>query len=213
MQSIDIDINKLPSDIQLFVQSIIDTCNIHNVPISLTKTNIVKCPPENLECAGYFDDNPLHFATACKGHYTNWLSTFAHESCHLDQWLEHSDCWDINIPGYDIGPLIIFDKWITNQLEITEDTKNLIINFLVNLELDCERRTVDKIKKYNLPINLSKYTQMSNAYVWSYRLISETRNWEHGSVYSLSNVWGKMPNHFNNDYSILPDDIRNILIT
>ena len=212
MQIIDVNINRLPSNVQFFIKSIVETCKVHNVPLSMTKTDVVKCPPENIECAGYFDDNPLHFATACKGHYNNWLGIFVHESCHLDQWLENSENWIVDISGYDDSPLVIFDRWITNQIEISEETKKQVIDFIVNLELDCELRTVEKIKKYNLPINLNKYIQMSNAYVWSYRLIGETRNWNFSSIYSLPNVWSKMPNHFTNDYSILPNDIRNILI-
>lgn len=211
MQNIDININRLPSNIKSFVQLIINTCKDYNVPLSMLKTDAVKCPPENIECAGFFDSDPLHFAIACKGHYNIWLGTFVHESCHLDQWLEDSEFW--TLPNFDGNPLVIFDKWITNSLEISEETKKLIIDFLVNLELDCEQRTITKIKKYNLPINLSRYMQKSNAYVWSYRLIGETRNWEYSSIYSVPKVWKSMPNHFDNDYTLLPNYIRESMMS
>ncbi len=46
------------------------------------------------------------------------------------------------------------------------------------MEFDCEKRTVAKIKKYNLPIDIKDYIQKANAYVWFYTAVLNKRQWD-----------------------------------
>jgi hypothetical protein len=158
------------------------------------------------DCAGYFDDNPLEFAVACGKSYRTWLPTFVHESCHLDQWAEDRNAWDRSVN--DLIPLTVFDDWLQHKIELDEDTKRSVASAILKIELDCERRSVAKICQHGLPIKLDTYIRKSNAYVWSYLLMQETRNWDHSAAYEYPEVWRKMPKHFNADYSVLPDHIR-----
>jgi hypothetical protein len=105
-------------------------------------------------------------------------------------------------------PLTVFDDWLQHKIELDDDTKRSVVSALLDVELDCERRSVAKIQQHNLPINIDTYTRKGNAYVWSYRLMQETRNWDHSAAYEYPQVWRKMPKHFNTDYSVLPDAIR-----
>jgi len=212
MQNIDVDLTSLPENVLEFVQSVLKTCEENNIPVKMPNAKTVQYAVDGVSCAGFFDDDPVQFGTACKGSYKKWLPVFVHESCHMDQWLEKSPFWTNKIPGHDVNPTVIFDKWITNKLEIDDATRDAIIDYLVYLELDCERRSVEKIKKYNLPVDLDVYIRKSNAYAWSYRLVGETRNWDHSASYSITEVWEAMPGHFDNDYSIIPDYIRSIML-
>lgn len=206
MQKIDIDINNLPLNARKFIKNTLETCSKYNIPITLSNTYTVTWA--DIYCAGYFEEDPLQFATACAGHYNYWLRVFVHESCHMDQWIEKSDLWTFKIPGFVENPTTIFDKWITKKIEISDDIKETLINYIVNVELDCERRSIDKIRKFDLPIDINTYIRQGNTYIWSYRLIGETRDFECTTIYSTPQIWKHMPTHFNNDYSKIPDNMR-----
>jgi hypothetical protein len=200
MSNIEVDLNNLPKAVHDFVQSVLTTCDVYNIPVSMPKKYRVVL--SGLGCSGYFDENPLQFATACGGSYRKWLPVFIHESCHIDQWLEQSEEWTAKVPGFTVNPGTIFDEWLNYKIELPDDIKNAIIDYLVYLELDCEIRTVEKLKKYDFPVNMNEYIRMSNACIWGYRIISETRIWNHNYI---SDVLKRMPNHFDNDYSVLPN--------
>jgi hypothetical protein len=63
------------------------------------------------------------------------------------------------------------------------------------MELDCEKRSVAKIKQFKLPINIKEYIQKANAYIFFYRALSKTRKWttKDKSPYTVEAVWKKMP--------------------
>jgi hypothetical protein len=201
---IEVDLDKIPPEVSAFVQLELDKCRRLGVPIHMPRTRTVL--NNGFDCAGYFDDTPLAFAVACGKSYRTWFPTFVHESCHLDQWADDRNVWDQSVHG--AVPLTVFDDWLQHKVELDDDTKCAVASVLLNVELDCERRSVAKIKQYDLPINIDTYTRKGNAYVWSYRLMQETRNWDHSAAYEYPQVWRKMPKHFNTDYSVLPDAIR-----
>ena len=204
--NIHIDLSILPRSISEFVEMELDRCRALNVPINMPNTRSVLS--NGVDCAGFFDDRPLEFAVACGKSYRRWFPVFVHESCHRDQWSDDPGLWNTQVDGME--PMLVFDEWIQGNLEFEPDVLRQITNVMLNVELDCERRSVDKIKRYNLPIKLDTYVRKSNAYVWSYRLMQETRIWNHSAAYEYPQVWRKMPKHFNDDYDVMPDRIRTI---
>lgn len=142
---------------------------------------------ENIPCSGYFDEKTL--AVATKNNYLNWLGILIHESCHLDQFLEGGDIW---IPDKDA--LTIVENWIHGKnvarRRLDKGFKNTIA-----LELDCEKRSVQKIKKYDLPIEINDYIQKANAYLFSYMYAYVNKTW-YIKPYEKKRICANMPTKF-----------------
>lgn len=205
-EQIDVNFSKLDPAVIDFIAMELDKCRQHGISIKMPFTKSVI--HSGTRCAGYFEQDPLEFAVAVGRSHKFWLCTFVHETCHIDQWSEDIPIWYEKVNGLD--PLDLMDEWLQGSIELDKETINKIFNIVIEIELDCEKRSVEKIKQYNLPIKIDTYIRKSNAYVWSYRLIQTTKIWDHAGAYEFPEVWRKMPKHFNNDYSCLPEPISNI---
>lgn len=155
---------------------------------------------------GYFDPENRVFAVARN---KNFLDTFIHESCHMDQWLESSPI----SAEYDaiVTPLMFSVLAGTEPYLGNEELFKRQVELSRDLELDCERRTVAKIKAYGITeIDTDVYTRKANSYIYFYTYLLEKQKWyEIGrEPYSVDEVWQLAPNHFNNDYSVIPDDLK-----
>lgn len=107
---------------------------------------------------GYFDESNM---VACfKRPY--WIRIFVHESCHLDQMIEKDPLWT------DIGEFddIWSGEWIKKNKKNGKALK--AFKKYCALEIDCDTRTLNKIKKYNLDVPLAEHYAESNAYHASY---------------------------------------------
>lgn len=164
------------------------------VKISLHPTEKLKLG--NIESTGWADKNELRVATG--GDMPLWLGVFVHETCHLDQnaanpeWVEECE-----------RALGLIDEWLGG----TNYSKSRISNSIgkiVELEWDCEKRSIAKIKKYGLPINIDEYCQMANAYILGYYWTLKNRKWCKKS-YNNSKIWSLMPKRLiPQTYAILP---------
>lgn len=208
-ENIDIDLSILPRAVYQFVEMELDQCRALNVPINMPNTRSVLS--NGVDCAGFFDDNPLEFAVACGKTYKKWFPVFVHESCHRDQWSSDPKLWNKRVDGME--PMVVFDEWIQGNVELDADVLRRITTVMLEVELDCEMRSAAKIRQHRLPIKLDTYIRKSNAYVWSYRLMQETRIWNHSAAYEYPQVWRKMPKEFCDDYAVMPNHIRSIFDT
>jgi hypothetical protein len=160
----------------------------------------------NIPCSGYFDEKSLVVATKKKT-IQDWLDILIHESCHLDQFIEKSSVW---VPD-DLG-LYVVEDWISekrkkfNLSKVTEAFQNTIL-----LELDCEKRTVKKIKKYKLNFNIDLYTQKANAYLYGYGVSFKKKVWPN-RPYEKNFIINKMPKKFfkKEEYFNIPDHILSL---
>ena len=155
----------------------------------------------NVLCSGYFDEESLVVATK-KKNTQDWLDVLVHESCHLDQFLEKSSFW---IPD-ELG-LFIVEKWLKNKKINLKKVKNAFIN-TINLELNCEKRTVKKLKKYKIKFDDELYIQKANSYLYGYGVSFEKKVWP-SKPYEISSVYKKMPKKFlkAEEYFNIPDHI------
>lgn len=197
---IEIDINAIENEIiKNFIQSELDHCIKNKVKVELINNPV---DYNDFECSGYFVDAPKACLTVnISKNIDDWLSTFVHETCHKDQFLEKEDVWNVKI-GDSHDALDIFDMWIDHHVELKKHQLRPILEHVVQVELDCEKRAVAKIQKYNLPINLTEYIQKSNAYVFYYHAAAHHRSYtQRTSPYINPDIWTKMPVDFNNNYS------------
>lgn len=59
---------------------------------------------------------------------------------------------------------------------------------------------------FDLPIDLEKYVQRANAYVYFYTAMKSTRKWYTigKEPYNTESIWKHLPPHFNLDYDAIP---------
>ena len=147
-----------------FLKDLENICKFNGISL-LLREGIVSIG-ENVEVAGYFsaDESTL----ACNLKPSNWLFTMVHESCHMDQYLEGQPIWD---NSESVNQIV---DWVNGE-EISNISYH--INRIILLELDCEYRAIEKIKRYNLPINIEEYCQQANSILASYGYTKIYRSW------------------------------------
>jgi hypothetical protein len=149
----------------------------------------------NIRCSGYFDDENKKLVVA--GNHKDWLAILVHEYAHLTQWVDNCEPWKKGSTG-----LNNLEHWLSgNKIRSVKDA----VNRARNLEHDNEIRSVNLIKKWKLPINLTEYIQKANAYLQFYNYMRYSRKWSkpNNSPYSNPKVWKQMPAKFNMKYETM----------
>jgi hypothetical protein len=192
------------------IEDIKKVANQHNVKLILPETESVLYVT-GVEVSGYFIDNgEPTLACGVGGDIKVWGPVLAHESSHMDQWIENCKEWRDN---YWKGRECVdwLDEWCQGKVELTDEEVDDIIDRAIGVELDCEKRTIEKEKKYNLPVNISDEIQKSISYILFYRFIKESKKWNTGgkAPYLIKEVWSLMPKSFDEcDFKVVPDNIK-----
>lgn len=170
------NLNKLIADIA-------QKCVAHGITLSLQ--HVPQVDIENLPCSGYFDEQSLVVATK-KKRVQDWVDVLVHESCHLDQFTEKSKLWDS-----DNDPLHVIEAW-TKGKKVSLSKRDKAFENTLLLELDCEKRSIKKFKKYRLNIDIEEYAQKANSYLFAYMVALHEKRW-YTSPYENPKIWKKMP--------------------
>jgi hypothetical protein len=163
------------------IQTFLGYClfNYKNTRFEFVPTKKLKIG--TIECTGEAVKGRLTIATG--GDTNNWLQVFLHETCHLDQqlerptWFEACDKMVTNL-----------DNWLGRSPEV-KDINWEDIKKIIELEHDCESRSIEKIKNFNLPIDLEEYAQKANSYLESYSNTFKNRQWD-SAPYTNPERWG-----------------------
>ena len=131
---------------------------------------------------GWADNKELRIAT--KRPISTWVDVFVHETCHLDQQLQRPK-WH-NVREDALGKV---DDWLAGKN--VHNVKKYIL-LVTELEWDCEKRSIRKIARNRLSVNLKEYAQMANAYILGYHWTLANRKWCKKS-YETTRVWSQMP--------------------
>ena len=186
-----------PEEVLLFVNDTIKKAESLGVTFQMSNERLL---PYNgsvdIPVSGFFVVNPKPLLGVATGKpFEEWLPILIHESCHMDQWAENADEWTNNMIDETKEAADYIDEWIAGN-DFWEETLDKVFLAAKNVEKDCEKRTIEKIEKYNLPINKEIYAQKSNAYVHFYEHIRKTRKWwssEQKPPYEQVSVWGVAP--------------------
>lgn len=207
--------DELPQEVEDFMLATKQYASENDIEMKLKFADSVSMG--SLKVNGYFCNAERVLAVALgrmskPKPMTEWLSTFVHESCHMDQYLENSRVWTHTIMGCNPSELI--DLWMREVVELKPRVLQQMILGVLNLELDCERRSVKKIKKQKLPIDIEEYTQKANSYVYFYHMVGQRREWYHIGTepYNVPAVWQAMPKTFANDYTQLPAEYKKLYV-
>jgi hypothetical protein len=203
------DIDK----VKLYISDLKKEASENNINLILSPNSGVAFTTDesSILCNGYFDGDTRTLACAMGKDLSYWLIILIHESCHMDQFLEGVSEWTENI-GLDET-----DKWLSGNDNVDMNKIDEEIRTSMIIEIDCEKRTVDKIKKYELDslIDITEYIQKSNAYILFYLWMRKNRKWYTigREPYSIPEVISAMPTTFNVDYNKLDINIEKIFDT
>lgn len=194
-------------NISKFIKSIQRQAKKYNIKLNITDEKFVHLS-DNIKCGGYFQERerktPGIIEVATNKPIDKWLSILVHETGHMDQWIEQCDIW----VKYDNVNPNIMDSWLEGK-DYSENTIEKVINAARDMELDCEKRAVDKIKKYKLPINVGDYIQKANCYIFFYNYLKITRKWcsPNNSPYNNPKIYKYSNRTWYDDYSTIPKEI------
>lgn len=199
--------------IDILINDIKKTANDNNVKIIIDKGKTIPYYNTNVPVSGYFIDyGTPTLAVATGKPVEDWVMILVHESCHMDQYIERSPYWTTSfIDGKEAVEHI--QEWCDGA-ELSESKLDYAIKKAREVELDCEKRTMEKAKSYGLSINIEEEIQKANSYILFYTLLKETRKWNKPGKppYKIKEVWSALPNTFNMDYTVVPDDIKELYI-
>lgn len=179
------------------IKDIYFTARSNDVKFTISENSKIEYPVKSKTLvSGYFigDENNSdpEFGIAIGGKKEDWFLVFLHESCHMDQWLNKSSIWsNCQIGGRDAYDML--DEWINGENKEDWEIEK-VIKSCIDIELDCEKRVVEKINKYTLTdIDKIEYVKKANSYVMFYGAILKTRKWYINSPYEIKEIWEKMP--------------------
>jgi hypothetical protein len=188
---------------QTFIDYVKSECKKHKVKFKPYKRGYVKLA-DGVKCGGFFDDSDHPAVLAFAQGREDFLGLMVHEYCHMTQWLEKIPLWKEAEDG-----LSRMWDWLSGT-EV-EDIDGAI-NIARNLELDNEKRTVEMIKKWNLPIDVNEYIKKANAYIIFYNYLRISRKWSDptNSPYRNQNIVDAMSDKFDMDYENLSPELEEL---
>lgn len=152
----------------------------HKVAINITNEKIF-----DGGYGGSFGSSPKQFNLAIGGRLG--FETFIHEYNHFRQMVEDPQFWRSKCRS-------IVKLW--EYLEgTTEDPKvDKYISDAIDLEHDCETRSLQMITEWNLPVKKRHYCKCSNAYLFVYPLVRHYGFWPTKPMYTMKSIVNFMPN-------------------
>ena len=193
------------SKINKFISDLEQKCSEHNINLLIPNTPGVQYPSGNTLTNGYFDSDNRVLACATGKELNQWLPILIHEASHMDQYLENDPVF-IESLGLDET-----FKWNEGSEDVDFNKIDREIESGIAVEVDCEKRTVEKIKQYGLEfvVGIEEYIQKSNAYVLFYLWMRKNRSWYKIGFepYNVKSVYSKMPKTFEIDYTTMTQDV------
>lgn len=145
-----------------FEKYAINYCKKHDKTITLVPQKTVSQEEfKDFKCAGFCDGDEMVVATKNQ----NFHTVFVHEFAHLTQAVERIPMWD------ESG-----DIWSAIQKgKVSLGKWDEFVN-VIAVERDCERRSLNLIKKFNIT-NPEIYAQNANIYLYYYQYVFMTQRW------------------------------------
>jgi hypothetical protein len=197
----------------LFVKYSKRLCRKHGVSLRFFNSKYVSTDGQD-KVQGYFyegdDEEKAKVSIAKENPRTDWLGTLCHELGHMFQWLEY----DITYMALDYGHEKGRDAaTVYEDLDEKIDTRHEAMQLVLANELDAERRALDLIIKWDLPITPLRYIQTSNAILYYHHIFLDTGQWASKGTLNSNRLLRKMPSTFDNNYAIIPNDIKELMMS
>ncbi len=193
-------------NIDNFIKHVREKAAEYGVKVFLRNQKRIKLSKGNY-CAGYFSDSDFKIVVAIDVPLNNWVSVLAHEFSHMEQWISNVKMWD-NLNIYNTDSCSEFFEWLEGKYELHEELITYHMRRVCEMELNCEKRTVEMIKKFKLPINIPNYIQKANTYIWFYSVVRQKRQWEGTkakSIYEIKQIASIAPKNWVKDPFNVPE--------
>lgn len=184
----------IPQDFKPFLNSVKRQCKTYGIELVLAPaTNVVVMDNFKEQCSGYFDGDDKILVVACGKPVDKWMEILVHEFSHMEQWKsdERWSKWD--------NAAVKLWSWMDNSAIMNKKQLSNVLDDMIELELDCEMRSVELIKKWHLPLNIPQYIQKANIYLYSYALMAHLRQFA-TDVYKDENLLKLVPATFLKSY-------------
>lgn len=182
--------DNAPEAAHPFLINCITELERHGVNLIISGEEQVKF--DSVYSSGFFEDKPLTFAVATGKPFDKWFAIFVHEYNHFKQWQENPDVF--SQLNKDITELF---KWVSHEIELEPTLVNKYAKEALWIEWDCEKRSVDNIKKNGLEqfLDLPTYIMGANAYFNFYHVVESERQWykKGQEPYTLEHVYHLFP--------------------
>lgn len=189
------------ANVRCFLDDAYENLSKHGVKVTLVPSRHIKI--YGTKISGYFDETSLKVARKS----SRWLGVFAHEYSHFQQWIEKDPKYTktANISVEDIIKDFKKGKYIRNFNEKMEAVRAM--------EHDCEKRTIQTIKDYKLPINIGTYTQQANTYICYYHAVEFKKSLDNRKNIFHPNIIKHMPKTLQSRYiESIPEEKLNLII-
>lgn len=197
---------EVPQEYKPFMAAVKRQCKTYGVELMLSPSkDVVLTDDFSQNCSGYFCDTDKALVVACGKPFKEWFEILVHEFCHMEQW--KSD------PRWKewTGACGKTWEWMAGDIIMNKTQLRNLLDKMVELERDCEIRSVEKIKKWGLPINITQYIKKANVYLYSYHMLPIIKRFPTG-VHSDSILVDMAPSKFKKSYRNVPDDMSEYII-
>lgn len=127
-------------------------------------------------CGGWFDCDKREFVVSMKN--PMGYEIMIHEYSHFLQWRDNHEYF-MKLGKHNTK---VFE-WLDGK-DLSDKVLETAILKTIELEWDCERQSLDLIKKLNLEVDVAKYKKAANAYLMFYHSVWENRKWASKSPYN-----------------------------
>lgn len=190
-----------------FVNHVKQECKRYGCKFKLIYKGDVRTSEDKDKLAGFFRDDPLELVVATRVMYTDFLSTLVHEFSHFEQWIDDPKSF-APLKKYDYRD--IFYHWLYGR-EYSKRTIAKSIDYIRDLEVDCERRAVRNIARFKLPINIPRYCRNASAYIHFHNFVKRKRVWHtKNSPWDFKGILKLMPDNMDGDYTKTPRNIMRL---
>ena len=142
-----------------FIKHVANDCEEREIKILVSLVEFVNA--DSIKSNGYYDDANKVLAISINKPMEEWLRIFVHEYAHSLQDKEKCTPWIIGSSSCDK-----FFRWYDNDIQLTKKELNLHCRRTQMLELDCERKALQLITKFHLPLNKKEYARKASAYIY-----------------------------------------------
>lgn len=150
---------------------------------------------------GYFvtnDNLDKTLAVAVQKPEREWVGVLAHEFSHWCQASQELPLWQECQPIF-----ALFDEYLLGKSSLSQQENEAVIDKILSLELDCEKRAMEWVREYQLPIPLNEYIQKANSYLFFYEYLKRNPKWygQDSAPFEIPELWQKMPTSFQESYA------------
>lgn len=154
-----------------FLKHVETECVKKNVRLVLSPDPYVYTMKDAARCRGFYDeDGTLAVATGA----VDWPGILAHEFGHFEQYNEGL----FNADSLSFEPYGVLEEWYAGKKH-SEKKIGKAFDWVMECELDAERRAVGYISRYQLVSDLGAYIARANGYIVSHLWARKHRQWPH----------------------------------